>query len=182
MDNDEKVERNAVSAGEEPEGDPTGSEIEGPTGAGDSVAPFRLLIIDDQHTVRAALRSILASQPDFEVVGEAVDGVEAIAVAERLLPHVILMDLRMPNMGGAEAIGRIKANHPDVRVLVLTSYDSDIDILPAIEAGATGYLLTDAPREELFEAIRAVAQDGPPPVPATTIHPTERTQEEDQLT
>ena len=117
----------------------------------------RLLIADDHPVVRAGLRGILASQPDFEVVAEAGTGAEAVALTERLRPHVVLMDLRMPEMDGVKAIGRIKAEHPEVHVLVLTTYDSDADILPAIETGATGYLLKDTPREELFEAIRAAA-------------------------
>jgi DNA-binding NarL/FixJ family response regulator len=116
-----------------------------------------LLIADDHPVVRAGLRGILASQPDFEVVAEAGTGAEAVALTERLRPHVVLMDLRMPEMDGVKAIGRIKAEHPEVHVLVLTTYDSDADILPAIETGATGYLLKDTPREELFEAIRAAA-------------------------
>jgi DNA-binding NarL/FixJ family response regulator len=135
---------------------------------------IRLLIADDQQTVRAALRSLLDSQPDFEVVGEAADGAEAVALTGRSRPDVVLMDLRMPKMDGVTAIGRIKADHPGVHVLVLTSYDSDADILPAIETGATGYLLKDAPREELFEAIRAAAQGRPLPVPGAIVRSMER--------
>ncbi len=135
---------------------------------------IRLLIADDHPVVRAGLRGILDSQPDFEVVGEAADGAEAVALTGRLLPHVVLMDLRMPKMGGVEAIGRIKADHPQVHVLVLTSYDSDADILPAIETGATGYLLKDTPREELFEAIRAAAQGRPLLAPAVAARLMER--------
>jgi DNA-binding NarL/FixJ family response regulator len=135
---------------------------------------IRLLIADDQQTVRAALRSLLDSQPDFEVVGEAADGAEAVALTGRSRPDVVLMDLRMPEMDGVTAIGRIKADHPRVHVLVLTSYDSDADILPAIETGATGYLLKDAPREELFEAIRAAAQGRPLPVPGAIVRSMER--------
>jgi len=136
---------------------------------------IRLLIADDQQTVRAALRSILDSQPDFEVVGEAANGTEAVTLAGRSRPDVVLMDLRMPEMDGVTAIGRIKAEHPQVHVLVLTSYDSDAAILPAIETGATGYLLKDAPREELFEAIRAAAQGRPLPVPSAIVRSMERT-------
>jgi DNA-binding NarL/FixJ family response regulator len=135
---------------------------------------IRLLIADDHPVVRAGLRGILDNQPDFEVVGEAADGAEAVALTGRLLPHVVLMDLRMPKMGGVEAIGRIKADHPQVHVLVLTTYDSDADILPAIETGATGYLLKDTPREELFEAIRAAAQGRPLPVPGAILRSMER--------
>ena len=135
---------------------------------------IRLLIADDHPVVRAGLRGILDNQPDFEVVGEAADGAEAVALTGRLLPDVVLMDLRMPKMGGVEAIGRIKADHPQVHVLVLTTYDSDADILPAIETGATGYLLKDTPREELFEAIRAAAQGRPLLAPAVAARLMER--------
>jgi DNA-binding NarL/FixJ family response regulator len=135
---------------------------------------IRLLIADDHPVVRAGLRGILDNEPDFEVVGEAADGAEAVALTGRLLPHVVLMDLRMPKMGGVEAIGRIKADHPQVHVLVLTTYDSDADILPAIETGATGYLLKDTPREELFEAIRAAAQGRPLLAPAVAARLMER--------
>jgi DNA-binding NarL/FixJ family response regulator len=135
---------------------------------------IRLLIADDHPVVRAGLRGILDNQPDFEVVGEAAAGAEAVALTGRLLPHVVLMDLRMPKMGGVEAIGRIKADHPGVHVLVLTTYDSDADILPAIETGATGYLLKDTPREELFEAIRAAAQGRPLLAPAVAARLMER--------
>lgn len=121
----------------------------------------RLLIVDDHPVVRAGLRGMLSGQPDFEVIGEAANGAEAVAMTKRLQPNVVLMDLRMPEMDGVTAIGKIKAQHPDVQVLVLTTYDSDSDILPAIESGATGYLLKDTPREELFQTIRAAAQGKP---------------------
>jgi DNA-binding NarL/FixJ family response regulator len=119
---------------------------------------IRLLIADDHPIVRAGLLDVLSSQPDFEVVGEATTGAEAVALASRLHPNVVLMDLRMPEMDGVTAIAKIKAEHPDVNILVVTTYDSDADILPAIETGATGYLLKDTPRKELFEAVRAAAQ------------------------
>lgn len=121
----------------------------------------RLLIVDDHPVVRAGLRGMLSGQPDFEVVGEAANGAEAVVMTKRLQPNVVLMDLRMPEMDGVTAIGKIKAQHPDIQVLVLTTYDSDSDILPAIESGATGYLLKDTPREELFQTIRAAAQGKP---------------------
>ncbi len=119
---------------------------------------IRLLIADDHPVVRTGLQGMLAGQPDFEVVGEAADGAEAVILTERLHPDVVLMDLRMPGMDGVMAIRHIKARHPEVHILVLTTYDTDADILPAIEAGATGYLLKDAPREDLFRAIRAAAR------------------------
>ena len=123
--------------------------------------PIRILIADDHPIVRAGLQDVLSSQPDFEVIAEAKNGAEAVALADRLKPHVVLTDLSMPEMDGVTAIARIKAEHRDIHILVLTTYDSDSDVLPAIEAGAIGYLLKDSPREELFEAIRAAAQGKP---------------------
>jgi DNA-binding NarL/FixJ family response regulator len=121
----------------------------------------RVLIADDHPVVRAGLRDMLSTQADFDVVAEAVNGAEAVTLTIRLQPNVVLMDLRMPEMDGLQAIAQIKAQHQDVQVLVLTTYDSDSDILPAVEVGATGYLLKDAPRGELFQAIRAAAQGKP---------------------
>jgi DNA-binding NarL/FixJ family response regulator len=119
---------------------------------------IRLLIADDHPVVRDGLRGMLSSQSDFEIVGEASTGAEAIERALHLQPQVVLMDLRMPIGDGATAIAQIKAHQPAINILVLTTYDSDADILRAIEAGATGYLLKDAPREELFRAIRSTAR------------------------
>jgi DNA-binding NarL/FixJ family response regulator len=118
---------------------------------------IRLMIADDHPVVRDGLRAMLASQPDFQVAGEAADGAVAVKLAAELAPDVILMDLRMPTLDGVSAIRQIRARQPSVRILVLTTYDTDADILPAIEAGATGYLLKDAPRDELFRAIRTTA-------------------------
>ena len=118
---------------------------------------IRLMIADDHPVVRDGLRAMLASQPDFQVVGEAADGAVAVKLAAELAPDVILMDLRMPALDGVSAIRQIRTQQPSARILVLTTYDTDADILPAIEAGATGYLLKDAPRDELFRAIRATA-------------------------
>jgi DNA-binding NarL/FixJ family response regulator len=115
------------------------------------------MIADDHAVVRDGLAAMLASQPDFQVAGEAADGAIAVALAAELRPDVILMDLRMPILDGVTAIRQIRARQPAARILVLTTYDTDADILPAIEAGATGYLLKDTPRDELFRAIRATA-------------------------
>lgn len=119
---------------------------------------IRLLIVDDHPVVRDGLRGMLSGQSDFLVVGEAADGQVGLQLAEQLTPNVVLMDLRMPGMDGVEATQRIRAAGLPVHVLVLTTYDSDADILRAIEAGATGYLLKDAPREELYRAVRAASQ------------------------
>jgi DNA-binding NarL/FixJ family response regulator len=120
---------------------------------------IRLLIVDDHPIVRDGLRGVFEGDPDFEVVGEACNGAEGVDRALALAPDVVLMDLRMPEVGGVEAIRRLRDRAPEVRVLVLTTFDSDADVLPAVEAGATGYLLKDAPREELVRAVRA-ARDG----------------------
>ena len=121
-------------------------------------ATIRLLIVDDHPIFRDGLRGIFADEPAFAVVGEAANGAEAVALVERLGVDVVLMDLRMPEMGGVEAIRRLAQAAPAVRILVLTTFDTDSDVLPAIEAGATGYLLKDAPREELLRAVRAAAR------------------------
>ena len=122
------------------------------------MTPIRLLIVDDHPVVRDGLRGMFSGDPGFDVVGEASDGAEAIELAERLVPDVILMDLRMPGVNGAAAIRALAERQVPSRVLVLTTYDSDSDVVPAIEAGATGYLLKDLPRQELFRAVRAAAQ------------------------
>jgi DNA-binding NarL/FixJ family response regulator len=119
---------------------------------------IRLLIADDHPVVRDGLRGMLASEADFEVVGEAASGAEAVLLTERERPDVVLMDLQMPGVDGATATAEITERFPDTRVLVLTTYDTDADILRAVEAGATGYLLKDAPRERLFPAIRSAAR------------------------
>ncbi|MBE8516428.1 response regulator transcription factor [Amycolatopsis sp. H6(2020)] len=116
-----------------------------------------VLIADDHPIVRDGLRGIFTSR-GFEVVGEAANGAEAVALAERLRPDVVLMDLRMPGTGGVAAITELARLGNPARVLVLTTYDTDSDVLPAVEAGATGYLLKDAPREDLFRAVEAAAR------------------------
>ncbi|MBO0916394.1 Transcriptional regulatory protein LiaR [Streptomyces sp. ADI92-24] len=116
-----------------------------------------LIVVDDHPVVRNGLRGMFDSAAEFRVLGEAADGVEGVEMAVRLDPDVVLMDLRMPGGGGVAAITELTRLGARSRVLVLTTYDTDSDTLPAIEAGATGYLLKDAPREELFTAVRAAA-------------------------
>lgn len=118
----------------------------------------RLVVVDDHPVVRAGIVGLLADEPDLEVVGEAADGAEALGVVDRVDPEVVLMDLRMPGVDGARATELILAAHPGVRVVVLTTYETDADILRAVEAGATGYLLKDTPRQDLVEAVRAAAR------------------------
>ncbi|OXM47027.1 response regulator [Amycolatopsis alba] len=117
-----------------------------------------LLITDDHPIVRDGLRGIFTADQGFEVLGEASSGDEAVALTEKLRPDVVLMDLRMPGSGGVAAIAKLAELRNPARILVLTTYDTDTDVIPAIEAGATGYLLKDAPREELFRAVRATAR------------------------
>ncbi|MDT5076836.1 MAG: hypothetical protein QOJ80_1473 [Mycobacterium sp.] len=120
--------------------------------------PTRVLLADDHPVVREGLRGMLDAEPDLTVVGEAGSGAEAIAMAESLCPDVVLMDLRMPDVDGVTATGRILAALPETRIVVVTTYESDADILRAVEAGAAGYLLKDASRAELAEAVRDAAR------------------------
>jgi DNA-binding NarL/FixJ family response regulator len=119
---------------------------------------IRLLIVDDHPIVRDGLRGAFTGHAGFEVVGEAANGADAVARAEALRPDVVLMDLRMPGGDGVAATRRLRERLPEVRVLVLTTFDTDNDVLPAIEAGATGYLLKDAPVDDLLRAVRAAAR------------------------
>lgn len=119
---------------------------------------IRLVIADDHPVVRDGLRAMLDTQPDIQVIGEAGTGAEALLLVRSLRPDLVLMDLQMPELDGANATRRIRAEHEDVQILVLTTYDTDADIRGAIEAGATGYLLKDARREDLFNAIRLAAR------------------------
>ena len=123
---------------------------------------IRVLLVDDQQMIRAGLRMLCEAQPDLEVVGEAGDGREAVTLAARLSPDVVVMDLRMPGVDGITATGRILAARPATRVLVLTTFGDDDHLYPALTAGATGFLLKDAPPDELLDGIRrAAAGDSP---------------------
>jgi DNA-binding NarL/FixJ family response regulator len=127
---------------------------------------IRVLIADDHAVVREGLRAFLALQDDVEVVGEAADGEEAVQAVARLEPDVALVDLVMPRVDGIEAIGRIRAQRPKTRVIVLTSFVDEDKMLPAVRAGAVGYLLKDVQPQDLVGAIRTVHRGG------TLLHPT----------
>ncbi|MET9632545.1 response regulator transcription factor [Lentzea sp. NPDC006480] len=115
---------------------------------------IRLLIVDDQAAIRDALAVMLDLDPDISVVGTASNGQEALAAVEELTPEVVLMDLNMPVMGGAEATGALRESHPDLPVVVLTTFDDDDSILAALRAGARGYLTKDADRGTIIQAVR----------------------------
>jgi len=119
---------------------------------------IRVVVVDDHPVVRDGLVGMLSGQPDITVVAQAADGRDALLQVQRHDPDVVLMDLRMPDMDGVEAIGELQRRGHRARVLVLTTYDRDDDIVPAIEAGATGYLLKDTPRDDLFRAVRATSR------------------------
>ncbi|GAA1807430.1 response regulator transcription factor [Agromyces neolithicus] len=117
---------------------------------------IRVLVADDHPIVRAGIVGLLSAAVDIEVVGEAADGLDAVRLAAELDPDLVLMDLRMPGLGGAEATARIIAERPVAKVLVLTTYETDEHILGAIEAGASGYLLKAAPEAEILAGVRSV--------------------------
>ena len=121
-------------------------------------AAIGVLIVDDHPVVRDGLRGMFSADPRFEVLGEASDGTEAVTLTIARRPDVVLMDLRMPGGDGVTAIRELATRAPATRVLVLTTYGDDSDVLAAIDAGATGYLLKDAPREELLRGVRAAAR------------------------
>jgi DNA-binding NarL/FixJ family response regulator len=128
----------------------------------------RVLIADDQALVRAGFRKLLESAPDLDVVGEAADGREAVDQARRLCPHVVLMDIRMPRLDGIEATRRLTSGGDDVRVLILTTFGLDDYVYDALRAGASGFMLKDAPPEELLAAIEVVARGDALIAPAVT--------------
>ncbi len=118
---------------------------------------IRVLVVDDQAMVRAGFRLLLADEPDIEVVAEAGNGLEAVAEAARVSPHVVLMDIRMPELDGLEATRRILAADPSSRILILTTFDLDEYVYRALQAGASGFVLKDDPPEQLIAAVRTVA-------------------------
>jgi len=122
------------------------------------MSTIQVLLVDDQQIVRQGLATILKYAPGIKVVGEAGDGEEAIDLAQELAPHVVLMDLKMPRLGGIPATRKIRATQPDTHVIILTTYDADDMVFEGIKAGAQGYLLKDASSETLVEAIRGVMQ------------------------
>ncbi|HTO23056.1 MAG TPA: response regulator transcription factor, partial [Spirochaetia bacterium] len=119
--------------------------------------PLRLLLVDDQQLIREGLRTLLEMEKDLSIVGEAADGAAAVQAFEKLSPDVVLMDVRMPRVDGVEATRRIRASHPEARILVLTTFDEDELVFEAIRAGARGYLLKDVSGVDLAVAIRAIA-------------------------
>ena len=127
---------------------------------------IRLLIVDDHPVVRTGLRHLFETEAGFDVVAEAADGAAAVEAVIRERPDIVLMDLQMPVMGGVEAIRRVRSLPQAPPVLVLTTYDSDAQILAAIEAGASGYLLKDADRDTLFASVRSAVRGGSPLAPA----------------
>ncbi len=127
---------------------------------------IRLVVVDDHPVVRHGLVSMLSYEPDMQVVGEAGDGAEAVRVILEQQPDVVLLDLRLPQLSGIEVMKQVRAKQTDTRFLVLTTYDADEYIVPALSAGAQGYLLKDTTPEELTRAIRALAAGGSPLEPA----------------
>ncbi|HVU78611.1 MAG TPA: response regulator transcription factor [Gaiellaceae bacterium] len=133
-----------------------------------------IVIADDQELVRAGFRAILETHDDLEVVGEAADGAEALEVVRRTRPDLVLMDIRMPNLDGIAATAKVAQASPSTRVLILTTFDADAYVYDAIEAGASGFLLKDVPRDELVRGVRTVARGDALLAPALTRRLLER--------
>lgn len=121
---------------------------------------IRILVADDHPVVRDGLVAMLGTQPDFEVVGESINGREAVDMAQNLQPDVIFLDLEMPELDGVDALRKMRTANPDIKVIVFTAFDTDERILAAVQAGAQGYMLKGAPRDEVFQAVRVVHQGG----------------------
>jgi DNA-binding NarL/FixJ family response regulator len=122
------------------------------------IEPIRILIVDDQSLFREGLRTLLTVQQEFEVVGEAGNGEEALKLVPELRPDIVLMDLRMPVMDGVAATQKLHEERPDIKVIVLTTFDDDENVFEGLRAGAVGYLLKDVPSSKLFEAVHATAR------------------------
>ncbi len=123
-------------------------------------SPINILVADDHPVVREGLVAILSTQADFTVVGEASNGLDAVAMAEKLQPDVLLLDLEMPELDGVQALRRIRESRPEARAIIFTVFDTDERILAAVQAGAQGYLLKGVPRDEIFNAVRVVSAGG----------------------
>jgi DNA-binding NarL/FixJ family response regulator len=128
-----------------------------------------IALVDDEAMIRVGLRLVLSGEPDIEVVGEAADGVEALDLVARTRPDVVLIDVRMPRMDGLEASRRLVRDHPESKVIVLTTFDEDAHVAAALRAGVSGFLLKVAPPEHLVEAVRTVAAGGGLLDPAVTL-------------
>lgn len=117
---------------------------------------IQIVVVDDHPVLREGLSAVLNTQPDFRVISEAESGAEAVEIIVELRPDVVMLDLEMPEMDGVETLKRLREHNPDIRVIVFTAFDTDERILAAIQAGAQGYLLKGAPRDQIFEAVRVV--------------------------
>src|SRR5438094_9585675 len=121
---------------------------------------IRILLADDHPILREGLRAVLETQPDFEVIAEAANGIEAVRQALTMQPDILLLDLEMPQLDGVETIRRLRQQQPNSRIIVFTAFDNDERIIHAVKAGANGYLLKEAPRDEIFKAIRITMAGG----------------------